>query len=56
MAQTINAFIDNINLTGHNSLLHHLESDEDHNELANSITSSWYYTDLECITMTHAQS
>ena len=49
MAQAINTFIDNINLTDHNSLLHHLESDEDHNELANSITSSKYYTDLECI-------
>ena len=49
MAQTINSFIDNINLTDHNSFLQHLESDEDHNELANSITSSMYYTDLECI-------
>ena len=49
MAQTINTFIDNINLTDHNSFLQHLESDEDHNELANSITSSRYYTDLECI-------
>ena len=49
MAQTINTFIDNINLTDHNSFLQHLESDEDHNELTNSITSSRYYTDLECI-------
>ena len=49
MAQTINTFIDNINLTDHNSFLQHLESDEDHNELTNSITSSRYYTDFECI-------
>ena len=49
MAQTINTFIDNINLTDHNSFLQHLESNEDHNELANAITSSRYYTDLECI-------
>ena len=49
MAQTINTFIDNTNLTDQNSFLHHLESDEEHNELANSITSSRYYTDIECI-------
>ena len=54
MAQTINTFIGNINLTDHNSFLHHLETDNDHNELdhnelANSITSSRYYTDIECI-------
>ena len=49
MAQTINTFIDNTNLTDQNSFLHHLESDEEHNELTNSITSSRYYTDIECI-------
>ena len=49
MAKNINTFIDNTNLTDQNSFLHHLESDEEHNELTNSITSSRYYTDLECI-------
>ena len=49
MAQTINTFVDNINLTAFNSFLHHLETDEDHNELTNSTTSSRYYTDMECI-------
>ena len=49
MTQTINTFIDNTNLTDQYSFLHHLESDEDHNELTNSITSSRYYTDIECI-------
>ena len=49
MAQTINTFIDNTNLTDQNLFLHHLESDEEHNELRNSITSSRYYTDIESI-------
>ena len=46
---TINTFIDNTNLTDQNFFLHHLESDEEHNEFTNSITSSGYYTDIECI-------
>ena len=49
MAQTINSFIDNINLTSQNSLTHLLDFDEEYYEWMYSIKPSLYYSDINFI-------
>ena len=49
MAQTINSFIDNINLTSQNSLTHLLDFDEEYYEWMHSIKPSLYYSDINFI-------
>ena len=49
MAQTINSFIDNINLTSQNSLTHLLDFDEEHYEWIHAIKPSLYYSDINFI-------
>ena len=45
MEQSINSFLDNENLTIHNSLTHLLDFDDDYSDLTNSIRPSMYYSE-----------
>ena len=45
MEQSINSFLDNENLTIHNSLTHLLDIDDDYSDLTNSIKPSMYYSE-----------
>ena len=45
MEQSINLFLDNKNLTIHNSLTHVLDFDDDYSDLTNSIKPSMYYSE-----------
>ena len=45
MEQSINSFLDNENLTIHNSLTHLLDFDDDYSDLTNSIKPSMYYSE-----------
>ena len=49
MEQTINNFIDNINLTSQNSLTHLLDFDEEYYEWMHSMKPSLYYSDINFI-------
>ena len=49
MEQTINNFIDNINLTSQNSLTHLLDFDEEYYERMHSMKPSLYYSDINFI-------
>ena len=49
MAQTINSFIDNINLTSQNLLTHLLDFDEEHYEWIHAMKPSLYYSDINFI-------
>ena len=49
MEQTINNFIDNLNLTNQNSLTHLLEFDEEYYEWMHSMKPSLYYSDINFI-------
>ena len=45
MEQSFNSFLDNENLTNHNSLTHLLDFHDDYNDLTNSIKPSMYYSE-----------
>ena len=45
MEQSINLFLDNENLTIHNSLTHLLDFDDDYSDLTNFIKPSMYYSE-----------
>ena len=47
MADTINSFLDNIDLSEFNSLTHLLDDDDDFNDVRNSLKQSRYCTEEE---------
>ena len=49
MEDTINSYFDNTGLNESNSLLHILDFDDDHNDLLDSMHTSYYYTDEQSV-------